>query len=142
LLSNTVMVDFGEYIETLNIVDAVDVAYAALAVRKYAEKHGFSANSRYMISSAVSELSNNIIDHADRGTISWRLLKVDSKVGIEVVVEDSGPGIKDIGKAMQEGYSTGGTLGLGLPGARRLMDYFEIDTVIEGGTKITVRKWI
>jgi serine/threonine-protein kinase RsbT len=126
----------------LRISGDTDVAYAALGAKDYAKEIGFSKTDQYMISTAVSELARNIFAYAKNGTINLNLVKNNSKRGIEVVAEDSGPGIQDIDKAMEDSFSTGGTLGLGLPGTKRLMDDFQIDTRRTQGTKITVRKWI
>jgi serine/threonine-protein kinase RsbT len=129
-------------VKKLNIFDEVDVAYAALAAKNYAKEIGFSTAAQCMISTAVSELARNIFIYAKKGVIHLDILKENSKSGIEVVAEDSGPGIKDLEKAMEESFSTGGTLGVGLPGTKRLMDYFKIDTQYGIGTKVIIRKWI
>jgi len=126
----------------LHISGDIDVAYAALGAKNYAKEIGFSKADQYMISTAVSELARNIFAYAKNGTINLNLVKNNSKRGIEVVAEDSGPGIQDIDKAMEDSFSTGGTLGVGLPGTKRLMDDFQIDARRTQGTKITVRKWI
>lgn len=126
----------------LSIADNVDVAYAALAAKKYAKEIGFSTATQCMISTAVSELARNIFVYAKKGVIYLDIVNENSKSGIEVVAEDSGPGIKDVEQAMQESFSTGGTLGVGLPGTKRLMDYFKIDTDYGIGTRVTIRKWI
>ncbi len=126
----------------LNISGDIDVAYAALGAKNYAKEIGFSKADQCMISTAVSELARNIFAYAKNGTINLNLVKNNSKRGIEVVAEDSGPGIQDIDKAMEDNFSTGGTLGVGLPGTKRLMDDFQIDARRTQGTKITVRKWI
>ena len=93
------------------------------------------------IKTAVSELGYNIIKYAGKGIIRLTPLK-DKRTGIEIVASDKGPGIEDLEAALSDQFSTGGTLGLGLPGVKRLMDEFEVDTSPEKGTKITVRKWI
>ena len=126
----------------LNISADIDVAYAALGAKNYAKDIGFSKADQYMISTAVSELARNICTYAKNGTINLSFVKNNSKKGIEVVAEDSGPGIQNIDKAMEENYSTGGTMGVGLPGTKRLMDDFQIDAHRTQGTKVTVRKWI
>jgi serine/threonine-protein kinase RsbT len=126
----------------LNISGDTDVAYAALYARNYAKELGFSKVDQYLISTAVSELARNIFAYAKNGTINLSLVKGNSKIGIEVVAEDFGPGIQDIDKAMQDNFSTGGTLGVGLPGTKRLMDDFQFDSHRTSGTKITIKKWI
>lgn len=93
------------------------------------------------MATAISELARNIVRYAVRGEIILRLVQNDGKKGIEVVANDDGPGIPDVGLAMQDGYSTSGGLGLGLPGTRRLMDDFEITSDFGKGTTVTVRRW-
>jgi serine/threonine-protein kinase RsbT len=126
----------------MNIIGETDVAYASLDAKNYAKEIGFSKAVQYMIATAVSELARNIFVYAKRGTIKLKLVENNSKRGMEVVAEDSGPGIQDIDKAMQDNFSTGGTMGVGLPGTKRIMDDFQIDTHRTQGTKITIRKWI
>jgi serine/threonine-protein kinase RsbT len=94
-----------------------------------------------VVATAISELARNIVRYAVRGEIILRLVQNNGKRGIEVVAADDGPGIADIGLAMQDGYSTSGGLGLGLPGTRRLMDDFEITSDFGKGTTVTVRRW-
>jgi serine/threonine-protein kinase RsbT len=126
----------------LNISGDVDVAYAALGAKNYAKEIGFSKVDQYMISTAVSELARNIYTYAKNGTINLNTIENNLKRGIEVVAEDLGPGIQDIDKAMEDSFSTGGTMGVGLPGTKRLMDDFQIDARRTHGTKVTIRKWI
>ena len=127
--------------KTVAVNDDVDVAYAALAAKNYAKEIGFSTASQYMISTAVSELARNMFIYAKKGMISLSFFSENSKSGIEIVAEDFGPGIQDIDKAMEENFSTGGTMGVGLPGTKRLMDYFKIESKIGVGTKVVIRKW-
>ncbi|MBT4259134.1 MAG: anti-sigma regulatory factor [Nitrospina sp.] len=126
----------------MNISGEADVAYAALDAKNYAKEIGFSNSDQYMISTAVSELARNILVYAKKGTIYLKTIEEKSKKGVEVVAEDSGPGIKDTEKALEDNFSTGGTMGVGLPGAKRLMDDFQIDSRHNQGTKIIIRKWI
>ena len=126
----------------MDITEETDVAYAALDAKNYAKEIGFSNSDQYMISTAVSELARNILVYAKKGTIYLKTIEEKSKKGVEVVAEDSGPGIKDIEKALEDNFSTGGTMGVGLPGAKRLMDDFQIDSRHNQGTKIIIRKWI
>jgi len=93
-----------------------------------------------VIAAAISEIARNILMYAKRGEIELRAVATADRNGIIVVARDSGPGIKDIQRAMQDGFTTSGGLGLGLPGAKRLMDEFEI--VSNGnGTTVTMKKW-
>jgi serine/threonine-protein kinase RsbT len=96
--------------------------------------------SRYAISTAVSELARNIYKYAQMGQITAHPVNIGNAKGIEIIAEDKGPGINDISNAMKDNFSTGNSLGLGLPGAKRLMDEFNIETKLNHGTKITTRK--
>jgi len=124
------------------IYDEVDVAYAALGAKKYAQNIGFNTTSQYMISTAVSELARNIYVYAKKGFIILNFLEYEHKQGIEIIADDYGPGICDIEKALQDSYSTGGTMGVGLPGTKRLMDEFKIESILGEGTKVTIVKWM
>ena len=129
-------------VKQLNIIHDVDVAYAALAAKNYAKEIGFTSAIQCMISTAVSELARNIYNYAKEGIIYLDGVQENSKNGIEIVAEDSGPGIEDIEQALEEHFSTGGTLGVGLSGTKRMMDYFNIESRYGVGTKVTIRKWI
>jgi serine/threonine-protein kinase RsbT len=109
---------------------------------RLAEVAGFSQTGQFMLATAVSELARNIFEYANKGEITIRTLKRGAKKGIEIVAEDNGPGIADIAAAMTDSFSTQMSLGLGLPGTKRLTDEFYIDTERRVGTKITVRKWV
>ena len=94
-----------------------------------------------MIATAISELARNIVQYAQHGEIVLSVVE-GSRPGIQIVARDQGPGIADLEQAMRDGYSTGGSLGLGLPGAKRLMDEFTIDSEVGKGTIVSVRKWL
>jgi serine/threonine-protein kinase RsbT len=111
-------------------------------LRERAASLGFGLTDTTRIITAASELVRNIVIFANGGKITWEEIKEDNRSGIELVFEDEGPGIPDIEKAMKEGYSTGEGLGLGLSGARELMDEIEISSEVGKGTKITVKKWL
>lgn len=119
-----------------------DIVTARQAGRELAAELGFSLTDRTMISTAISEIARNITSYAGSGEI--RLL-VDDREGRRALVvqaEDQGPGIRDITRALEDGYSTGRGLGLGLPGARRLMDRLTIDSAPGQGTLIEMWKWV
>jgi serine/threonine-protein kinase RsbT len=98
--------------------------------------------STFCLATAVSELAHNLVRHATRGgTITVTVLRRSDKNGIEVIAEDDGPGIPDVTLAMQDGFSSTDGLGSGLPGAKRLMDDFEITSTVGTGTRIVARKW-
>ena len=136
------MIHKGKNVTRLELSHEVDVAYAALDAKTYAKRIGFATKDQYLISTAVSELARNIITYASKGCIFLSTIEQDLKKGIEVVADDSGPGIHDLEKAMLNNFSTRGTLGVGLPGTKRLMDDFQISSSSAEGTTVTVRKWI
>ena len=126
---------------TLPITADVDVVQARLHGREMAAGAGFSTGDQTVIAAAISEIARNILNYAKQGEITLRVVPNGDHKGVMVVARDAGPGIKDIGRAMQDGYSTSGGLGLGLPGAKRLMDEFEVVSVVGQGTTVTMTKW-
>ncbi len=124
-----------------NICNEPDVAKATYVTRLFAEEAGFDPVMRTKIATAVSELATNIVKYAGRGSITVGLITQMGNPGIEIVAEDHGPGIADRTKAMSDHFSTGNSLGLGLPSVKRLMDEFLMDSNVDLGTKIVVRKW-
>jgi len=118
-----------------------DIVSARQKGRQLASQCGFPSTDLAVVATAISELARNIVRYAVRGEVTLRLINDNGKRGIEVVAADDGPGIPDIEMAMQDGYSTSGGLGLGLPGTRRLMDEFEITSRFGKGTTVTVRRW-
>ena len=118
-----------------------DNAHVVYATRKLAAQMGFDESEQFLIATAVSELATNIIRYANRGKITLRMIQQNNRTGIEVTAEDYGPGIINIDEAMQEHFSSGNGLGLGLPSVRRIMDEFAIESKPGQGTRIVVRKW-
>lgn len=129
-------------LQKVDIQSDSDIVSARHFARLLAEKAGFSSSERAVIAAAISELARNIVSYAKKGTISFGLISENKKKGIVIIAEDSGPGIQDIMLAMQDGYSSSNSLGLGLPGVKRLMDTFEIISELGKGTSITVKKWV
>ena len=125
----------------VEIAADADIVQARGAGRAIAARLGFSRTDATLIATAISEIGRNILVHAGAGEVSIAETGKDQLVGIEVVARDRGPGIADVERALSEGYATGNGLGLGLPGARRLMDDFSIETAAGRGTTITMRKW-
>jgi serine/threonine-protein kinase RsbT len=119
-----------------------DIVQARQRGRALAAELGFSSGDQALIATAISELARNIVNYAGDGEITIEVERTPARAGVVVVARDHGPGIADVGLAMQDGYSTGGGLGLGLPGTRRLMDEFAIDSELGRGTTITTRKWV
>ncbi len=118
-----------------------DVVAAREKGRELSAQLGFSSIDLTLIVTAISELARNILLYADRGEIVLRLDNDDGRQGIVVVARDEGPGIPDLELAMRDSYSTGNGLGLGLPGARRLMDEFAIQSEVSKGTTVVMKKW-
>lgn len=118
-----------------------DIVAARRHGRELASRIGFAGSDLTVIATAISEVVRNIVVYAENGELILATLRDGSRSGILVVARDSGPGIADVGQAMLDGYSTGGSLGLGLPGARRLMDDFDIVSRLGEGTTVTMKKW-
>ena len=119
-----------------------DIVMARKVVREASTALGFGLTDVTRIVTAASELTRNIYHYAKSGVVHWRALNQGAKVGLELTFEDRGPGIPDIDKAMKVGFSTGNGLGLGLPGAKRLMDEMTIASTVGQGTTVVVRKWL
>lgn len=119
-----------------------DVIVARQEGRLLAQRIGFSPVDQARITTAISELARNIIVYGVRGEVTLREVSGEAgKRGIEVLFDDQGPGIADLEMAMSQGYTSGKGLGAGLPGSKRLMDEFDIQSAPGQGTHITIRKW-
>lgn len=118
-----------------------DTVIACQRGHALAAQLGLSSNDQVVVVIAISEVACNIIEHAGCGEIILNSVYQDGKRGIAVVARDEGPGIPDIKRALQDGYSTGEGLGLGLSGAKRLMDEFEIVSQVGKGTTVKMKKW-
>jgi len=118
-----------------------DIVDARQKGRSVALAAGFSAGGATLIAAAISELARNIVSYAKSGEIVIRTLNGSPRQGVQVIAQDQGPGIHDVQQALRDGFSTSGSLGLGLPGVRRLMDEFQIDSEENRGTKVIVKKW-
>ncbi len=119
-----------------------DIVTARRFVREAAVALGFGLIDVTRIVTAASELTRNIYHYAGRGVMRWHALREGDRVGLELVFQDQGPGIPDVSKAMEMGFSTGKGFGLGLPGAKRLMDEMTIESTLGQGTTVQVRKWL
>ncbi len=126
---------------TVRVDSDVDIVSARQAGRAMADMVGFSATDATLIATAISELARNMLTYAGGGELRLTTLEERRRRGIEVVAADHGPGISDVALAMEDGYSTGRGMGLGLPGARRLVDEFRIEAPVGVGTTVTLRKW-
>lgn len=128
-------------VRRLRILGQSDIALAILAAQEVARQIGMSPGATAALTTAVSELVTNVTKYAGSGLIAFRATSRPNRPGLEVTVEDNGPGIDDIETAMKENVSSGGTLGLGLPGTKRLVDEFEIDSAPGRGTRVRIVKW-
>jgi serine/threonine-protein kinase RsbT len=126
----------------VKIINEWDIVAARQLGRNVAKELGFGTVDQARITTAISELARNIYLYAGHGQICIEKLYESGKAGLKVVAVDKGPGIKDIRQVMEDGYSTSGGLGAGLPGVKRLMDEFGIHSTPGKGTEITATKWV
>lgn len=128
-------------LETMSIQSAADVVLVRQAVRQLAVELGFSLVDQTKIVTAASELARNTLDYGGGGTVKLEGLQEGIRRGLRLTFEDQGPGIPDIELALKDGYTTGGGLGMGLSGTKRLVNEFNIVSQVGKGTCITITKW-
>ncbi len=138
---NGKLADVNEPECTVPINSERDIVLARQKGRALAFELGFSVGNATLIATTISELARNIVSYAGKGQIAMSAVRNSDRTGITIVASDSGPGIADLTLALREGFSTSGGLGMGLPGARRLMDEFDVNSQPGRGTIITVTKW-
>lgn len=126
----------------VNIRQEWDIVGARQLGREKAKELGFGTVDQARIATAISELARNIYLYAGTGKVYFEMVDYLDKKGLKIVAVDEGPGIRDLSQVMQDGYSTSGGLGAGLPGVKRLMDTFEINSEWGEGTEITAIKWV
>ncbi|WP_296267766.1 anti-sigma regulatory factor [Pseudomonas sp. UBA6562] len=119
-----------------------DVVLARQFVRKLAADHGMRLVDLTKLVTAVSELARNTVVYGGGGDMDWSVLDRMGRVGLSMLFRDEGPGIADTRLALTDGWTSGSGMGLGLTGARRLVDEFELDTAPGEGTRITITRWI
>jgi serine/threonine-protein kinase RsbT len=126
----------------VQVANEFDVAAVVVLARRFCADMGASPVCAAHVATAASELANNLWMHSSHGgRIGLRALQSPRGAGVELLSQDDGPGIADVALALSEGYSTGGGLGCGLPGVRRLMDEFELESAPGRGTQVLARKW-
>jgi serine/threonine-protein kinase RsbT len=125
----------------LEVASDGDIVPARARGRALAHELGFSSTDATLVATAISEIARNIVVHAGRGEIELRPAYDPDRRGLVVIARDQGPGISDVDAALREGFGTKGGLGLGLPGIRRIMDEFAIETAPNQGTTVTARMW-
>ncbi|MBM7705025.1 anti-sigma regulatory factor [Metabacillus iocasae] len=131
-----------EFQSCVKIVTEWDIVAARQLGRNVSKELGFGTVDQARITTAISELARNIYLYAGKGEICIEKLHRVGKRGLIVIASDKGPGISDIRKVMEDGYSTSGGLGAGLPGVKRLMDEFDIESTVGEGTEIKAIKWL
>ena len=128
--------------ERIAIESDADVVTARQRARQLAVGLEMPSTDQTLLATAISEIARNITTYAVRGEVLIDLVRDENgRRGVRVIARDDGPGIEDLERALTDGYTTGGGLGLGLPGARRLVDEFDIDTGPGRGTTVTLIKW-
>jgi serine/threonine-protein kinase RsbT len=120
----------------------LDVVTARQKGRELALAMGFSSTDQTLLATAISEVARNIVSYAGRGVVVLSSIESEGRRGVMIVAEDQGPGIPDVELAMRDGFSTGNSLGVGLPGARRLVDDFQLTSKLGVGTTVTLKKWL
>jgi serine/threonine-protein kinase RsbT len=123
------------------VASDIDIVSARQQGRALAMQLGFSSSDATMVATAISELARNIVLYAKRGEIVLAAVVNSEHRGLAITAYDNGDGIADIRQALQDGYSTSGRMGVGLPGVKRLMDEFEISSTVGKGTVVSVKKW-
>jgi serine/threonine-protein kinase RsbT len=119
----------------------IDVTAARSGVRDWARELGFSVLELTKVVTAASELARNVVVHGAGGTMRIEVVYQGARRGLRIIFSDNGPGIPDMGLAMTDGYSTAGGMGIGLPGARRLVNEFDVHTSPTDGTRVTILRW-
>lgn len=127
--------------DVVKIKTEQDVVMFRQRLREHAQKIGMSVLNQTKLITAASELVRNILAYAGEGQAIIEIVSERLQTGVKVVFKDSGPGIADVNKAMQDGFSTGKSLGLGLPGAKRLVNFFDIQSKAGNGTTVTIIRW-
>ncbi|MBE9158004.1 anti-sigma regulatory factor [Nodosilinea sp. LEGE 06152] len=128
-------------IEEMKIQSSADVVLVRQAVRQFAIEVGFGLVDQTKIVTAASELARNTLDYGGGGTVKLETLQEGGRRGLKLTFDDQGPGIPDVDMALKDGFTTGGGLGMGLGGAKRLANEFEIESVVGEGTRVIVVRW-
>jgi len=127
--------------EALQIQSETDIVKVRQTVRSWSVEFRFSLVEQTKLITAASEIARNTLRYGKGGTLQMEALRDELKLGLRLVFEDQGPGIPDVELAMTDGYTSGGGLGMGLPGAKRLANEFEISSKLGEGTRVAITKW-
>ena len=127
--------------DSIKVVKEQDVVLFRNRVKEYATKIGMGLVNQTKLITAASELVRNLLKYGGGGVVDIEIVSQGRENGIKLIFTDQGPGIKDISLAMKDGYTTGKSLGLGLPGTKRLVSFFDIQSEVGVGTTVTIIKW-
>lgn len=127
--------------DSLPLVSDRDIVLARQEIRNLARQLGLSIVDQTKIVTAISELARNAVIHGGGGSLRWEIVSANERQGLRLTVSDEGPGIEDLSLAMKDGWTSGGGLGIGLPGARRLVNEFHITSERGRGTTVVVTRW-
>ena len=130
-----------EKLETLLVKSDVDIVAARRVANEWARDIGLSPLDRTKMVTAASELARNTVVYGGGGLMFLEVVHDSRRTGLRITFNDQGPGIANVDRALEDGYSTGGSLGLGLPGARRLVNEFTLDSTVGVGTRVTILRW-
>ena len=125
----------------LSLVTEHDIVLGRQAVRRMSQQQGFSLVDQTKMVTAASELARNTVNYGGGGIVKWAMLSDGIKRGLRLTFEDKGPGIPNLELAMTDGWSSGKGLGLGLTGSRRLVNEFEIESIVGVGTRVVITRW-
>jgi serine/threonine-protein kinase RsbT len=131
----------GSRMKHLHIRTTGDIAIAVMTARSMAREIGLNEKDEFQVGTAVSELATNVLRYAEKGEVRLQVIERKGSNGIEIIVEDRGPGIPDLDSALKDQFSTHNSLGLGLPSVKRMMDEFIMVSDVGKGTRATIRKW-
>jgi serine/threonine-protein kinase RsbT len=127
--------------ESATISSSSDIVRVRQIVREWAVSLGFSLVEQTKMVTAASELARNTLEHGGGGNVQMQVLNNEMRRGLKLTFSDKGPGIVDVAEALRDGFTTGNGMGLGLGGAKRLVNEFEIDSAPGRGTKVTITRW-
>ena len=127
---------------SVTISSEVDIVEARQIGREISRQLGFGLTDQARITTGISELARNILVYAGSGRVNIQIIEANGRQGIEILAEDKGPGIANLDQALTDGFSSARGLGMGLPGTKRLMDEFYIETNLGMGTQVVARKWL
>jgi serine/threonine-protein kinase RsbT len=127
--------------DTMPLRSEHDIVLARQTIRKVTQEMGFSLVDQTKMVTAASELSRNVVIHGGGGLLKWENVLDEGREGLRLTFSDQGPGIKDVALAMKDGWTSGKGLGMGLPGSKRLVNEFEIDSKPGAGTRVTIIRW-